>query len=214
LQKQNALLASRIEDSARNLTHLYEDLRATYLRTIKVLAQVIDARDHYTHSHSQLVSKYAVSIAEEMQLPAREIEMIREACELHDLGKVGIQDSILIKPSELTPEEWQEMRRHPSTAAQILEPLTFLKEVIELIRQHHEHYDGSGYPKGLKREEICLGSRIINLADSYEAMRSPRSYRKVPLTKEEAVSEIKNNSGIQFDPQVVSAFLNIVENLE
>jgi len=213
LQKQNLLLAKRIEESTKNLSRLYEDLRATYMRTIKVLAQAIDARDHYTHSHSENVAKYAVAISEEMGLSIKEIEIIREACELHDLGKIGIIDSILSKPSSLTPDEWEQVKRHPLIGAQILEPLTFLNEVIELVRQHHEHFDGLGYPEGRKGEDIVLGARIINLADAYEAMTSPRAYRKVPLTKEEAISEIKKHRGKQFDPKVVDVFLKVVDRL-
>ena len=213
LEKQNVMLARRIEDSTRNLTRLYEDLRSTYMRTIKVLAQAIDARDHYTHSHSESVAKYATIIALEMNLPAKEVEVIRQACELHDLGKIGIEDSILMKPGPLTDEEWLQIRKHPVIGAQILEPLTFLNDVIDLVRQHHEHYDGSGYPDGRRGEDILLGARIINLADSYEAMRSARSYRKVPLTKEGAVEEIRKNSGAQFDPKVVEVFLRVVDKL-
>ncbi|MDD5432218.1 MAG: HD domain-containing protein [Candidatus Omnitrophica bacterium] len=213
LEKQNLFLTNRVEESTKKLSRLYEDLRSTYMRTIKVLAQAIDARDHYTHSHSQNVAKYAVSIANEMNLSAKEIENIREACELHDLGKIGVGDSILSKPSILNAQEWEEIKRHPMIAAQILEPLTFLDDVIELIRQHHEHYDGTGYPEGRKGDDILLGSRIIHLADAYEAMRSARSYRKIPLTKEDAILEIKNNSGTQFDPKVVEAFLKVVDTL-
>ncbi|MFA5411032.1 MAG: HD-GYP domain-containing protein [Candidatus Omnitrophota bacterium] len=213
LKKQNIILAKRIEESAKNLARLYEDLRGTYMRTIKALAQAIDARDHYTHSHSENVARYAVAIAGKMDLSKEEVETIREACELHDLGKIGLQDNILIKPAELTPREWKIMKQHPLTAAQILQPLTFLRSVVDLIRQHHEHYDGSGYPVGLKGEEILLGARIIHLADAYEAMSSARSYRKVPLSKKEAILEIKKNSGTQFDPRVVEVFLRIVDRL-
>lgn len=213
LQKQNILLAKRIEDSTKNLTRLYEDLRSTYMRTIKALAQAIDARDHYTHSHSENVARYAVTLSEELGLSAKEIEMIREACELHDLGKIGIEDSILSKPSSLTPEEWEQVKRHPITGAHILEPLTFLNDVVDLVRQHHEHFDGTGYPEGRKGEDILLGARIIHIADAYESMRSARSYRKIPLTKEEAVMEIKNNAGTQFDPALAEAFLKIVDKL-
>ena len=213
LEKQNNLLAKRIEDSTRNLTRLYEDLRATYMRTIKVLAQAIDARDHYTHSHSENVSRYASVIAAEMGLSAKEIETIRQACELHDLGKIGVGDSVLLKPGALTEQEWLQIRKHPVIGAQILEPLTFLNDVIDLVRQHHEHYDGRGYPEGRKGEDIHLGARIINLADAYEAMRSARSYRKITLTREAAVAEIKKHSGTQFDPKVVDAFLRVVDKL-
>jgi len=210
LQKQNVILVKRLEESTKNLTRLYEDLRSTYMRTIRVLAQAIDARDHYTHSHSQNVAKFAVTIAEDMHLSAKEIEMLREACELHDLGKIGISDSILMKPSSLTSDEWEQIKRHPLIGAQILEPLTFLNAVTELVRQHHEHFDGTGYPDGKKDEDILLGARIIHLADAYEAMTSARSYRQNPLSKEEAVQEIKKNSGTQFDPDVVETFLRVV----
>jgi putative nucleotidyltransferase with HDIG domain len=213
LQKQNTLLAKRIEESTKNLSRLYEDLRSTYMRTIKVLAQAIDARDHYTHSHSENVSRIAVAIAEEMGLATKDIETLREACELHDLGKIGIVDSILSKPASLTPEEWVEVRKHPAMGAQILEPLTFLNDVTELVRQHHEHFDGSGYPEGRKGDDILLGARIIHLADAYEAMTTPRAYRKNPLSKEQALEEVRKNTGTQFDPRVVEAFLKIVNKL-
>ncbi len=213
LQKQNTLLAKRIEESTKNLTRLYEDLRSTYMRTIKVLAQAIDARDHYTHSHSQSVARYAVAIAQEMKFSPSEIEIIRDACELHDLGKIGIDDSILSKPTELTEQERELIKKHPITAANILEPLTFLSNVVELVKQHHEHYDGTGYPEGLVGEAILPGARIIHLADAYDAMCSARSYRKEPLSKEEAIFEIKKNSGTQFDPKVVEAFLRIADKL-
>ena len=148
-----------------------------------------------------------------MRLPAAEIELIRDACELHDLGKIGVEDSILGKPTSLTSQEWEQIKRHPQIAAQILEPLTFLNGVIDLVKQHHEHYDGSGYPEGRRGDDILLGARIIHVADAYEAMRSPRSYRLVPLSKEEAILEIKKNNGQQFDPKVVEAFLKVVDKL-
>lgn len=209
LQKQNALLTKRVEESTRNLTRLYENLRSTYLRTIMALAQAIEARDPYTRKHSENVSRYAVAIAKEMGYTVKELETLQEAAELHDIGKIGISDLILLKASSLTKEEWLAIRKHPQTGAQILEPLTFLGEVIELVRQHHEHYDGSGYPVGLKGPEILLGARILHVADAYDAMTAARSYRMIPLPREQAFAELVKNAGTQFDPQVVEVMLKI-----
>ena len=213
LERQNTLLAKRIEESTSSLSRLYEDLRSTYMRTIRVLAQTIDTRDHYTHSHSENVARYAVVMANELKLLAKDIESIRQACELHDLGKIGIEDSILLKTSALNALEWEQIKMHPTIGAKILEPLTFLGEVVDLVRQHHEHFDGTGYPEGRRGDDILLGARIIHVADSYEAMRSARSYRKIPLMKADAILEIKRNSGTQFDPKIVDVFLRVVDSL-
>ena len=213
LQKQNLLLSKRIEESTRNLARLYEDLRSTYLRTIRALAQAIDMRDHYTHSHSENVSRYAVGIGREMGYTIKDIEMLRDAAELHDIGKIGISDMILLKPAGLTAEEWELIKKHPQIGAQILEPLTFLSDVIEQVRQHHEHYDGSGYPGGKKGDDILLGARILHVADAYDSMVSARSYRKTPLSRDQAIAELQKHSGTQFDPKVVDAFLKIVYEL-
>ena len=211
LRRQNILLNKRIQELTKSSTRLYENLHTTYMRTIKALAQTIDARDHYTHSHSENVSRYAVRIAEVMEVSSHEIEMIRQACELHDIGKIGIHDKILSKETVLSSEEREQIKLHPLKGAQILEPLNFLEGVIELVNQHHEHYDGSGYPFGHKKDEIPLGARIIHVADAFDAMTSARAYRKVPLGKNQAIEEIKKNSGIQFDPKVVNAFLKVAD---
>ncbi|MCM8791809.1 MAG: HD domain-containing protein [Candidatus Omnitrophica bacterium] len=213
LQKQNTFLSKRVEELTKNLTRLYENLRTTYMRTIKALAQAIDMRDHYTHKHSENVAHYAVKIAEAMNLSAHDIEIIRGACELHDIGKIGIYDEILSKEKPLTEKEKEEIKLHSLKGAQILEPLNFLEEIILLVRQHHENYDGTGYPDRHKGEEIPLGARIIRVADAYDAMTSARAYRKIPLSKEEAIEEIKRNSGTQFDPKVVEVFLKIVDKI-
>jgi len=213
IKKMNKELEGKVEQKTRDLGELYEKLQATYLRTIKALAQAIDARDHYTHSHSQNVTKYSVMIAQQMKLSAKEIDEIRQACELHDLGKIGIHDYILDKPAKLTSQEWEEVRLHSLKGAEILAPLGFLNGTIKLIQQHHERYDGKGYPYGLKRELIHLGARIMAVADSFDAMISERPYRERPLNKQEAVEEIQKNSGTQFDPEVVQAFLKIVDKL-
>jgi putative nucleotidyltransferase with HDIG domain len=213
LQKQNIMLAKRIEESTRNLTQLYEDLRDTYMRTIKALAQAIDARDHYTHSHSENVTRYAQLIANELKIDTQKIEEILDACQLHDLGKIGVHDYILVKPGKLTPDEFEEVKLHALKGAQILEPLTFLEGVIDIVKQHHERFDGKGYPFGLKGEQIDIGARIMSVADTYDAMTSARPYRTQPLSKEEAVEEIKNESGRQFDPKIVEVFLKVAYRL-
>lgn len=210
LQKQNLLLARRIEESTKNLSRLYEDLRETYMRTIKALAHAIDARDHYTYSHSDNVTRYSELIARQMNVDDAYINDIRDACQLHDLGKIGVHDNILGKPSALTPEEFTEIKTHSQKGAQILEPLKFMDNVIDIVKHHHERWDGKGYPDALPGESIPLGARIMAVADSYDAMVSARPYRKVGLSIGEAIEEVKRNSGVQFDPKVVDAFLKIV----
>ncbi len=211
LQKQNLLLARRIEESTKNLTRLYEDLKETYMRTIKALAHAIDARDHYTYSHSDNVTRYAEMLARVMNVDMAYVEDIKDACQLHDLGKIGVHDSILSKPGALTKEEAIEIRLHAQKGAQILEPLKFLDHVIDIVKHHHERWDGAGYPDGLKGEAIPLGARIMAVADSYDAMVSARPYRKVGLSQKEAIDEIVKNRAVQFDPNVVDAFLKIVD---
>lgn len=213
LQKQNLMLAKRIEESTRNLTRLYEDLRETYMRTIKALAHAIDARDHYTFSHSDHVTRLAEAIAIEMKVDQRYVEEIKDACQLHDLGKIGVHDNVLGKPGALTAEEFNEIKLHALKGAQILEPLRFMDKVIDIVKHHHERWDGKGYPDGLKGEDIPLGSRIMAVADSYDAMVSARPYRQVGLSQREALDEIQKNSRAQFDPKVVEAFLGIVSKL-
>lgn len=188
---------------------LYTSLEETYIRTVMSLTSAINAKDHYTKTHSEHVTEYAAAIAQEMKIPKGEIEEIKHACQLHDLGKIGVPDYILTKPGKLTPEEWKEIKLHSLKSAEILSPLVFLGDIIGLVEQHHERYDGLGYPFGFKGEDIKLGARIMAVADSFDAMITDRPYRKA-LTREEAIAELKNNSGTQFDPKVVEAFLKIL----
>src|SRR3989338_2510960 len=192
---------------------LYASLEDTYLRTVMALASAIDAKDHYTKTHSEHVTKFATAMAREMGLCEKEIKEIEQACQLHDLGKIGIQDSILTKPGQLTAEEWDEMKLHSLKSVEILKPLSFLGGVIKLVEQHHERYDGKGYPFGIKGENIKVGARIIAVADSFDAMTTDRTYRRA-FTDEEAIKELKNCSGTQFDPKVVEAFLKVLEKTD
>jgi len=210
LEEENIILEKKVEERTGVLKKLYHNMQSAYMATVKALAQAIDAKDHYTHSHSQNVTKYAVAIAKEMGFSQREVNTLEEACQLHDLGKIGIHDYILNKSEKLTQEEWEKIRSHSLRGAEILEPLTFLDKVIILIRQHHERYDGTGYPNGLIREEIKLGARIIAVADAFDAMISERPYRKA-YSKEYTISKLKETSGTQFDPRVVKAFLEVLK---
>lgn len=189
---------------------LYQSLEDSYMRTVLVLTSAIDAKDHYTNRHSQHVCEYATAVAKDLNLCEEEIKNLERACKLHDIGKIGIEDNILTKPDKLTPEEWDIMKTHPSKSAEILRPLAFLNEVIKLVEQHHERYDGTGYPSSKKAEEISLGARIITVVDSFDAMFTDRPYRKA-LTKEAAILELKKGSGTQFDPKVVEIFLRVLE---
>jgi putative nucleotidyltransferase with HDIG domain len=176
---------------------------------IRSLAKAIDAKDHYTNRHSENVAESAVAIAKELGLSDSEIDVILQASQIHDLGKIGVHDFILNKSEKLTEEEWKEIRSHPIKAAQILEPLGFVNNIVDIIKQHHENYNGSGYPDGLKNDEIHLAARIIAVADAYDAMTSDRPYRKA-MTKEQAVDELLKNNNIQFDPKVIEAFLKVL----
>lgn len=191
-------------------TQLYERLQDTYLGAIGSLAAAIEARDPYTVGHSARVTQYAVAIAESMQLPSEEVEDLRLAGLLHDLGKIGVPDSILNKAGRLSDEEYSAIKMHPALSMRIIEPLPHLGNIIPIIYHHHERYDGNGYMDGKAGEKIPLGARIIAVADSYEAMTSDRPYRKA-LSREEAVAEIGRNAGSQFDPEVVKHFLALLE---
>ncbi|SMB97023.1 HDIG domain-containing protein [Thermanaeromonas toyohensis ToBE] len=187
---------------------LYSSLREYYLTTVRSLAAALEAKDVYTRGHSVRVAKWARSCARILGLSEEEEEQVYLAGLLHDLGKIGVQEDILLKPGPLTPEERKEMQGHPEIGARILEPARFPAEVILAVRHHHEDYGGGGYPAGLQGEEIPLLARIIRVADAYDAMTSARPYRQA-FTPEEAREELKRCAGRQFDPQVVEAFLRI-----
>ena len=213
LSKQNILLEKKVDERTQKLTIANQHLQEVYIRMIATLISVIEAKDAYTKSHSENVAKYCVAIAKEMALPLEHVDLINKAAQLHDIGKIGTDDSILNKAGKLTPEEFDIIKQHPLKAEEILKPLEFLNAAIELIKQHHERYDGQGYPLGVKGEQIPLGARIMAVADTYDAMISGRPYRKTIFTKEQVIEEIKRNAGTQFDPKVVDAFLQVVKSL-
>lgn len=192
--------------SAIENARLYENIQKVYLSTIEVLATAIDAKDPYTQGHSRRVTQYSVAIAEEMNLTTKEIENIRYAGLLHDVGKIGIKDSIIRKPGRLTDEEYAIIKMHPAIGAKILRPVDFLADKIPGVLHHHEYYDGRGYPDHLTGLTIPLAGRIICVADAFDAMTTNRPYRK-GLSVNTAVGELKKFSGKQFDPECVEAFL-------
>jgi HD-GYP domain-containing protein (c-di-GMP phosphodiesterase class II) len=188
---------------------LYSDLEDTFLGTISSLAAAVDAKDPYTYGHSTEVTEYADAIGVAMELSESELHTLHIAATLHDIGKIGIDSSVLRKPSALDDDERAAMERHPSIAADILAPLDFLKDAVPPILFHHERYGGGGYPSGISGQTIPLPARIISVADSFNAMVSDRPYR-AGLPWEAAVQELRDNAGTQFDPDVVQAFLGVL----
>jgi putative nucleotidyltransferase with HDIG domain len=190
-------------------TQLYDDVKENYIKTIKALAIAVDAKDTYTHGHSENVMKIAEAIASEIKLGERWVGIIRDAGLLHDIGKIGIPGTILNKPGPLTNDEFNGvMKTHALLGANIVKDVPFLRDLYYLILSHHEHYDGSGYPDGLNGEKIPLGARILHVADAFEAMTSNRPYR-ASLGASEAVKRLEEEKGRQFDPVVVEAFLKV-----
>lgn len=189
---------------------LYEEVNELFLSSIRALAETIDAKDPYTRGHVQRVTDVALAIADEMKLDEKQKKQLTVGSILHDIGKIGIKDAVLSKPSQLTEEEKKIFDQHPDIGSKIMKPIGQLEEMIPLIRHHHESYDGSGYPDGLKGEAIPLGARIMAVADTFDAMTSDRPYRKA-LPREAAKIEINKMSGKQFDPKVVEAFDNLWE---
>ncbi|GEM_PF-757726 len=197
-------LGSTIENAK-----LYSNIRQDYLNTIYALATAVDAKDHYTSGHSITVMKYSVKIAEAIGLSEEEVETIKYAALLHDIGKIGISENILNKPSKLTKEEYNIIKMHPQLGANIVSKIDSLKKLTTLILSHHEWINGGGYPLGLRGDEIPLGAKIISIADAYSTMTSKRPYRDV-MGIEYAIKELKKFAGVQFDAGLVDVFINII----
>ncbi len=183
------------------------DAEQTYKQTVSALAVAVEARDAYSRGHSDRVAKYAVMIAKKIGLDEETIKMIQDAAELHDVGKIGIEDEILRKPGVLTKEEMTIMRKHPVIGESIVKPIRSLTNLCGLIRHHHEFLDGSGYPDGLKGDGVPVGARILAVADAYDAMTTDRPYRKA-RTQDEAFLELKRFAPSHYDVSIVEAFIN------
>jgi len=208
----NARLIERLQSNVKEIAELYEREHRLFIHTSIALAAAIDARDPYTHGHTERVIYYALKIADELQNVAAISnykdfkEVLRIASLLHDIGKIGIPDNILNKNKELTKEEFEKVKMHSEIGATILRPIKELGDIIAIVRAHHERYDGTGYPDGLKGDDIPLISRIIAVADTFDTITTERPYKE-KKDIEEAVKEIERNSGTQFDPAVVNALL-------
>jgi putative nucleotidyltransferase with HDIG domain len=170
----------------------------------------LDAREHETSDHSQRVVEYTLAIARRLSIKGAELEEIGRGALLHDIGKIGVPDAVLLKPGKLTPEEWVEMRKHPEIGFNMIEPIPFLRIPAQIVLSHQERYDGQGYPRNLRKDEIHIGARIFAVADTLDAMTSDRPYRK-GTSFANAIAEIARCAGTQFDPEVVKAFLDIGE---
>jgi HD-GYP domain-containing protein (c-di-GMP phosphodiesterase class II) len=201
----------RLERSrSAELERVLQSLQETYIATMKSLAQVIEAKDRTTRGHLDRTQAYGLALARRIAPDLVATPNLGYGFFLHDIGKVGVPEHILCKEGPLTGEEWTVMRNHPVVGAQIIAPITFLTGAVELIRHHHERFDGSGYPDGLRAEEIPLAARIFAVADSFDAMTSDRPYRGA-MRVDRALAEIDGGAGTQFDPEVVRVFVRMIE---
>ena len=200
-----AHLEEMVEKRSAQLAASLEEVKRSYEFTLEALVAMLDAREHHTGRHSIRVRELAVMLGREMGLPGADVEAIASGALLHDIGKIAIPDAILFRPGPLSAEEWEVMKRHPEIGFNIISSSPYLTGSAEIVYAHHERFDGSGYPRGLAAEEICIGARIFGIVDAYDAMRSVRVYRE-PVCVEDVVAEISRCAGSHFDPEVVEAF--------
>jgi putative nucleotidyltransferase with HDIG domain len=213
LQDMNRNLEGKVRERTKQLAEKHQELRTAYVETIKALAEAVDAKDAYTRGHSERVGVYASKLAREMGFPKEFIERVYIAGVLHDVGKIGVRDYVITKPDRLTREEYAEIMEHPEVGAKILEPVSFLADIVPCVRHHHEWFDGCdrGYPHRLRGEQIPLPSRIILVADTVEAMTSDRPYRKA-MSLDQVLRELTKYSGSQFDPVCVDAMMRLLDD--
>jgi putative nucleotidyltransferase with HDIG domain len=190
---------------------LYEEQQLTYLNTVQALISAVEASDPYTRGHSERVTRYSMALARKLDLSESACKDLEQAAILHDIGKIGIDDSLLHKVDQLSLRDIDRLRQHPLIGMRILEPIQYMHRIREIIGQHHERFDGKGYPLGLSGEKLLLEARILAVTDSYDAMTSDRPYRKA-LSHEVAISEIEQNIGTQFDPRVAETFISLIKN--
>jgi putative nucleotidyltransferase with HDIG domain len=195
-----------VEERTAKLQHAYRTLKKAHLDSVKVLAEAIDAKDPYTRGHSERVGRMSLSIANHLDFAEGRLEVLEYGALLHDIGKIGIKDEVLQKPGPLSAGEYQYIQEHPLIGAKIVEEIDFFKDKIPMIRHHHEHFDGSGYPDGLIGEAIPLEARIITVPDAFDAMASLRPHRKA-LPLQDILVELEKGKGRQFDPKILEIFL-------
>ncbi|MFT3836516.1 MAG: response regulator [Myxococcaceae bacterium] len=203
-------LERKVRDRTTELRQAFKNIAETYHHTLLALVSALDAREHETSDHSQRVVEYTTAIAHRLSLKGKELEEIGRGALLHDIGKIGVPDAVLLKPGKLTPEEWVEMRKHPDIGFQMIQQIDFLSVPAQIVLSHQERFDGQGYPRTLRKNEIHIGARIFCVADTLDAMTSDRPYRK-GTSFANAIQEIGRCAGSQFDPEVVRAFLDIGE---
>lgn len=193
------------------LSDAKEQLEKAYLESIETLRYTVDAKDPYTKGHSDRVAEFSVLIGKQLGLPEEQLKTLRIGGLFHDIGKIGIPDHILLKNTRLTPDEYSEIKHHPSIGTHILSNATIFLDIIPIVKHHHERFDGRGYPENLKGEDIPFLARITTVADAFDAMSSKRTYRD-SLDIQIIIEEIENNIGTQFDPVAANAFLDILRN--
>ncbi len=201
-------LEFKVLEQTDQIRRTMNDLHKSYDHTLTALVRALDAREKEVGSHSERVMNYTSLMAAKLGIYGNDLEHLAKGALLHDIGKIGISDNILLKPGALDDDEWVEMRRHPQVGYAILSEIEFLKGPAEIILSHHERFDGTGYPNRLKGEQIPIGSRIFALVDTLDAMTSHRPYRKA-LPFDAVISEVKNFRGRQFDPDIADLFLSI-----
>lgn len=201
----------QIKSINAKLADTYKQLEQAYMESIETLRYTVEAKDAYTKGHSDRVSEYAVLIGKKLNLPEEDLKKLHLGGLFHDIGKIGVPDSILQKDGKLSDDEYSEIKNHPTIGAHILSTASIFKDILPIVKHHHERYDGKGYPGRLVGEEIPLLARITTIADTYDAMTSRRSYREA-LPNIVVIEEFNKLKGIQFDPKITDAFLDILEN--
>jgi putative nucleotidyltransferase with HDIG domain len=214
-EKERRLIESKeaFFNMLKELDNTYKEMKGIYNNLVIAFARAIDAKSHWTRGHSERVTRYALAIASEIGLDEKEMELLRTAGLLHDIGKIGTFDIILDKPGRLTDHENALIKKHPTKGVEILSPIKGLELILPVIRAHHERMDGKGYPDGLKGDKIPLLARILCIADAYDSMTSERPYRPAPGL-DYALTEMQRCAGSQFDPHLVAMFLRVLERKE